>query len=42
MVPINFESQECAIKMGVASQTAETVRLLADKVAAAKIYLKHH
>ena len=33
VVPIDFESQECAIKMGVASQTSETVRLLANKVA---------
>ena len=31
MRPIN--PQECAIKMGVFSQTAETVQLLADKVA---------
>ena len=33
MIPINLDSQECAIKMGVASQTAETVKLLVDKVA---------
>ena len=36
-VPIKFESQECAIKMGVKNQIAETVKLLADKVADSKI-----
>ena len=42
MITIKFEPQECAIKMGVASQTAETVKLLADEVAPAKIKPPHH
>ena len=42
MILNNFESQECAIKMGVQSLTADTMRILADKVKIVKAEVKNY